>query len=345
MKKSTKIVVLFLIAVVILVFFTMPTGYYIKRAGQTQSVDDIVKISGHKKNKYDNFVMTNVSLSEATPIQLFLSLHDQNSAILSKDDILGNNSVRDYEKNHNFYLSYVKNSSKKVAFKAVDKKVKQEYVGEYVFDVIKSSDFSGKLKTGDVVTKVNGVHFLNHDEFRRYISSLRKNKKITLGYVRNKKYSTVKGKVIELDKVNKSGLGIVSDSFEVVKTKPKVKYSIGKNQGDATSGITLALQMYYEMSGKKVTYKKITGIGVMHANGAIEPVDSVQQRIVSAVKNDVKIVFVAKSEVPDKLKSKSQKSQDNYNIAKKTADSLDSNIKIIQVKNFNEIIKYLNTHS
>ena len=113
-----------------------------------------------------------------------------------------------------------------------------------------------------------------------------------------------------------------------------------KNIAGRSAGISSALA-YYDTYIEDVSQgRKIALTGVLNPDGTVAPIAGVNLKTIQAIKADVDIVFFA-NDVTYSLGKQGSITFDNYTEAKETLERYDSDITLVGVNTFDDILAYL----
>lgn len=337
LKRKSKVrnwllgIAAFLLVAVICLW---PTDYYIEAPGDASQVSQYIKSPAKKANP--NFYLVTVSQRPAVLIDYLASYFDKNETRYSKAELMGNQSNQAYDQMQQYYMETSQNNAKYYAAKKAGVDHQRKYLGVYVMDIMTNSTFKNKLKIGDTITKVNGHNFDSTKKLMAYIQKQKLNSQIEIEVLRNKKHKTFTGKVVKLKSSNKNGIGIELVDHTQVKTKPEIKINAGAI-GGPSAGLMFTLECYQIFSGKNLSPKaKIAGTGTIDENGKVGMIGGVDKKVVAASKKGMKIFF-APTDQPSGVK----KNQTNYAVAKKTAERINTKMKVVPVATFDDALNYL----
>ncbi len=161
-------------------------------------------------------------------------------------------------------------------------------------------------------------------------------KKLKLTILRNKKEKQVDGKLINIPRLKKHGIGItLLDNTEII-TKAHLKICT-PDIGGPSAGLMFTLACYQVFTHKRLSmHKKIVGTGTIEADGHVGTIGCIKQKTIAAARANADIFLV-----PAECLQGEKKSQTNYQIALKTAKKLKTKMKIVPVYNFRDAINYL----
>lgn len=333
LKKWLLILAAFLI---VLIFCVWPTNYIIEAPGQANPVSSLIK--QNKKTNYHNLYFVTVSERPAIMIDYLTSFLRPYDTRYTRQEVMGESSSQEYNQMQKYYMETSQNNALYYAAKRAKVPHRQKYLGVYVMNILPGSSFKNKLKVGDTIKEVNGRQFNSTKELMNYLNTLSVHERITIKVLRNHHSSLLKGKTMHLTGTKRVGIGIqLVDHTEVI-TKPKIKIDAG-NIGGPSAGLMFSLAAYQIFTHHQLTAAKIAGTGTIDEEGHVGIIGGVDKKVVAADKEGMK-VFFAPTDQPTGVK----KSETNYVEAKKTADKLQTKMKIVPVKNFDDALNYLKQH-
>lgn len=126
----------------------------------------------------------------------------------------------------------------------------------------------------------------------------------------------------------------IKDFTDIVSTS--VEYNIIENRtGGPSGGLMQALYIYNELTEKDYTHGlKIAGTGTINTFGEVGSIGAIRQKLLTAVTNNIDIFFV-----PHRSDSES----DNYIQALEIYESLNTDMILVGVANFDEALAYLDS--
>ncbi|KID41272.1 SepM family pheromone-processing serine protease [Fructilactobacillus fructivorans] len=339
--KHNRYFLIFLgIIVFILWFLFWPLNALIEAPGEAVNIQPMVKIQGVKPNKQNKFMITAVSMSQARPITYLYSKVNPHVSLEKTSDVMGNQSNEEYDNVQNIYMKSAINNAIYVGYHKAHAKVKQSYHGVYVLNVYPHSDFSNKLKPGDLVESVNGKKLYQGPQYVKYIQGLPKHAELKITFKRNGKTKQVKGYKKQLVRgFYGIGIGMVDDVS--LKTSPKANINPGKI-GGPSGGLMFALQVYSELKHTNYDYKRIAGTGTIASNGQVGEIGGVDKKIIAANKSGAQIFFCPYVKPTKTILRMEDGHQTNYQVAQATAKKYAPKMKVVPVTSFDDALKYLN---
>ncbi|GAA3615827.1 SepM family pheromone-processing serine protease [Secundilactobacillus similis] len=330
-------------AIVILIGFFWPMSAYIESPGSADDLKSFVTIPGHADKQKGKFMITSVQLAQARPFTYALAKLSPYSSIESEASITGGQSNDTYMQMQNFYMQSAIDEAKAVAVKAAHKKVTKKYLGIYVMQIQSNSQFKGKLKVGDTITKVNGHHFESAYGFQKYIRNQKVGTTLRVQYQRHGKFKVVAAPLIKLSS-GQPGIGIILTDNVKVTTSPKVKVDPGQI-GGPSGGLMFSLQIYSQLTGKNIRHgRKIAGTGTINPDGSVGEIGGIDKKIVAAKKAGATIFFAPYVKPTKAILQLEEGHVTNYQLAKRTAKKVAPNMKVVPVTSFKQALHYLETH-
>lgn len=328
-------------ALLALVFcFIVPLPYYVEAPGGAYDINQVMTVNNKTNKDKGSYNFVAVEIRPGTVFNLAYSwLNPDSTQIVSKKELTGGASNRDYELINQYYMETSQNMAIYQALNLAGKKAKLDYKGVYVLNVADNSTFKGKLNIADTLTGINGKSFKSSKDLVKYAGSLKRDSAVSVQYTSKGKKQSAKGKVIKL-KNGKNGIGITLTDHTEVNSADKVKFST-QGVGGPSAGLMFTLSIYDQLNNEDLLKgRMIAGTGTIEPDGSVGDIGGVSQKVVSADKSGAQIFFV-----PDNPVSKANKKYypkgNNYQEAKKMAKKLDSKMKIVPVKTAQDAIDYL----
>src|SRR5699024_3711855 len=297
------------------------------------SLDHVVKIEKGKESE-GNLHLVTVSSSQATPIQYIAA------KLMSIHEIMPLNEVRpegmsdkEYMHQQLMMMEGSQNTSQYVAYKAANKKAEIQYEGVYVMNVVEDMPAEEKLEVGDEIQEVDGRKIKEATDLTSYVGSKKPGEEVTFSIIRDEEELS---DTIELtsfqDDTEKVGVGIQLASEETVNVEPEIHFSSG-NIGGPSAGFLFALEIYNQLTDEDLTKGyEIVGTGEIDYDGNIHRIGGIDKKVVAAHREGIDLFFAP---------SENGRSDSNYIEAKHTAESIDTDMKIIPVDTFDDALEYL----
>ncbi|MDE3282297.1 SepM family pheromone-processing serine protease [Lacticaseibacillus parahuelsenbergensis] len=346
-KKRWRWLIGILVGVIVLaalLFF--PTNYYLEVPGSAESLKPYVKVTGSKDNAKGSYMLTTVGVvGPASPALLLFSKTQAHTDIVSKQDLMGNDSSAEYDQLQAYYMKSAANNAVAAAFKAAKKPYQIHHRGIYVMSILPQSPFKGKLALGDTITKLNGKSYKTADAYVNAIKSQKVGAAITLTYQHQGKTKQATAKLIRLPQTKRAGIGITLTENTAVTSDPKVKIDAG-NIGGPSAGTMFALQIYTQITHQNLRRGHvIAGTGTIDPDGHVGQIGGIDKKVVAADAKGAKVFFAPNQPATKKLKHYDPNYVNNYTEAVQTAKQIKTKMKIVPVKTLSDVIRYMENYS
>lgn len=320
--------------------FLVPLPYYVEAPGGAYDIDQVMTVNGKTNKDKGSYNFVAVEVRPGTVFNLAYSwLNPDTTQIVSKKELTGGTSTKDYELINQYYMENSQNTAIYQALKLAGKDAKLEYKGVYVLQVADNSSFKGTLNIADTVTGINGKSFKSSKDLVKYVTGLKLDSQVTVQYTSQGKKKSADGKVVKL-KNGKNGIGITLTDHTEVSSNDKVKFST-QGVGGPSAGLMFTLSIYDQLNKDDLLKgRMIAGTGTIEPDGSVGDIGGVSQKVVSADKSGAEIFFVPDNPVA-KADKKYYPKGNNYQEAKKMAKKLGSKMKIVPVKTAQDAIDYL----
>ncbi|PAV29897.1 hypothetical protein CIL05_08440 [Virgibacillus profundi] len=333
--KFSKRHIFSLLMVIIVAFFlsSYKLPYYIQKPGGADALNPIVEVVDGYESEGDMHLVT-ISGGQATPLQYIWAKILPHSEILPLE-VVRPEGVSD-EEYMQAQLQMMENSQEAsivVAYEAANKDITIEYNGVYVVSVVEGMPADGKLQMADRIIGIDGNEINEADDLINYVENKQAQDVITLDVVREEE--TIKKDVtLEqfADMDNKIGIGIRLVTDRSVSVNPEVRFSSGRI-GGPSAGLMFSLEIYDQLLENDLTKGyEIAGTGEIDYNGKVYRIGGIDKKIVAADKEDVDIFFAPNEDGSE---------DSNYQVAKKTAEEIETDMKIVPVDTFEDAMNYL----
>jgi Lon-like protease len=313
------------------IFFSLP--YYVSKPGIAKELAPIIQVADGTEGK-GSFMLTTVRMGRANIYSYVEAKLFDYVELYPVEAILHETETQDeYNARQLHMMAGSKLNAIEVAYKKAGYPVDYEYKGVYVVQVVPDMPAEGKLRAGDRITKVDGQEFPSSERFIEYVGKKKAGDQVELTINREEKTKTIKVSVEPFkDDPKKIGLGIslVDDKEVIVNPKVTVKTD---EIGGPSAGLMFSLEIYDQLMEEDFTKGyKIAGTGTIDSKGTVGPIGGIDQKIVAADKAGAEIFFA-----PNEKGIKDS----NYKLAVKTAQDIDSKMKIIPVDVIDDAINYL----
>lgn len=333
--KFTKRHLITLFVVVVIAFFlaTYKLPYYIYKPGGADALAPIVKVEDGYESKGDMHLVT-VGGLQATPIQfVWAKLHKHQEIVPLSDVRPEGVTEEDYL---HAQLQMMENSQEKstvVAYEAADADISITFDGVYVVNVIKDMPADGILEMGDLITGIDGEDVNEADDLIDYVEGMDDGDTVSVTFKRDEETLT-KDVTLEAfeEEDDKVGVGIQLVTDRDVDIDPEVTFSSG-NIGGPSAGLMLSLKIYDQLTEEDLTKGyQIAGTGEIDYEGNVYRIGGIDKKIIAADREGCNIFFA-----PNENGAEGS----NYEVAKQTAEEIDSDMKVIPVDTFDDALDYI----
>lgn len=342
MNNKAKISLgIFFIVLMALSFYQM--DYYITKPGGTYDVSDFLAVQNGDEDDEGAFYMTTVAMGRATPITYAMA------NFMDFYDVVKISDVRQEEEDDEEYnvrqLKYMTDSqfnATYVAFNRAGLDYQITYKGLYVLNVLAKGAADGVLKPGDEIVEADGKRIDSLETFRDIITPKTKGNEINLVVKRNDQLLDETLVIKEIPGADgRYGIGITYSESKSIKTDPKVSVKT-EDIGGPSAGLMFTLELLNQLIDKDITKGyEIAGTGEMLEDGTVGRIGGIEKKIVSADKEGVAIFFAPDDEITEAMLEHNPSIESNYETARKTAEKIKSDMKVVPVKTIDDALDYL----
>ncbi|MDQ0482777.1 SepM family pheromone-processing serine protease [Guptibacillus hwajinpoensis] len=331
-KKFTFIWVMIIVVVAAFTFINLP--YYVTTPGEAKELDDVINVDGGSEDK-GGFMLTTVRVGQANLIQYVWAQFNEYHELIP-EELIKREGETD-EQYHQRQLDVMANSQTSatiVAYQAADKEIEITNNGVLVTGVIDGMPADGKLKIGDLITRVDDKNIKTTEELLDKLGTYSKSETVNIAFDRegNKKevevgfssfpepYNTEKGKV---------GVGITGPVTSTsIETDPTIDIKTDQI-GGPSAGLMFSLEIYNQLTKEDWTKGyEIAGTGTINEEGEVGPIGGIKQKIVAADSSGAEIFLAPVA-------------HSNYDDAMEAAEDIKTEMKIVPIETFQDAIDYL----
>ena len=314
----------FLISLILIVVtLTYEFPYVVYTPGGIVNLENRIKIENDIENK-GSFNMSYVTLRKGNLPSILLSYVIKDWALIKENEITSDNeSVDDLLKLEKLYMNSSIDNATILAYQKAGKDINiTKNINNVIYiDKLAKTD----LKIYDQITSVVGNIINTIDDLKEYINTKKEHDIINFDVLNNDKKATRKAEVIKIGDELKVGIAFLT-TYEY-DTDPSIKVKTKSSESGSSGGLMLSLAIYNKLIDKDITKgKKVVGTGTIDIYGNVGKIDGVKYKILGAVKNKADL-FICPEE--------------NYEEAIKVKKEHKLDLKIISVKTFDDVIKYL----
>lgn len=314
----------FLISLILIVVtLTYEFPYVVYTPGGIVNLENRIKIENDIENK-GSFNMSYVTLRKGNLPSILLSYVIKDWDLIKENEITSDNkSVDDLLKLEKLYMNSSIDNATILAYQKAGKDINiTKNINNVIYiDKLAKTD----LKIYDKIVSVDGNTINTIDDLKEYINTKKEHDIINFDVLNNDKKATRKAEVIKIGDELKVGIAFLT-TYEY-DTDPSIKVKTKSSESGSSGGLMLSLAIYNKLIDKDITKgKKVVGTGTIDIYGNVGKIDGVKYKILGAVKNKADL-FICPEE--------------NYEEAIKVKKEHKLDLKIISVKTFDDVIKYL----
>jgi Lon-like protease len=334
MNKMFKLRPMLIAAIILLAssFYTLP--YYVSKPGMAKELAPIIEV----ENGYEEegkFMLTTVRMGKANIYSYVIAKVSKYQEIYSEDIIRGKDETdEEYTTRQLHLMETSKLNAIEVAYRKANLPIDYSYKGVYVLNVFPEMPAEGKLFLGDRIIKADGKSFASSDLFIEYVSTKKIGESLKLTIERDNQTKDINISIAAYPPqfTSKKGIGIELVEDKDIIVNPDVKVNT-EEIGGPSAGLMFSLEIYNQLTKEDLTKGyEIAGTGTISEDGEVGPIGGIEQKIVAADKAGAEIFFA-----PNEKGAKDS----NYLAALKTAEDINTKMKIIPVDSFDEAVAYL----
>ncbi|GIO96260.1 hypothetical protein J14TS5_13460 [Paenibacillus lautus] len=339
MKKSVKpnglkiALYLLMVGVMLYVVVYMPTPYLVYQPGSAEEVRPMINVEKSDPAEEGTFMMTTVSASYANMALLMMSAFNPNSEVVKKAEKMGDQSKDEYAATQVYYMNSSQSAAMEAAYQeaGIDYSIEPAYV--FVMSISKNSANAEHFRPGDKLIKIDGQPVEDNEKIASLLSEKTIGEVVSVELERKGK--TVKEQVqlvsIKDEKTGaeRPGLGVMIATMQSVEpaNPDHTIHFADTNIGGPSAGLIFTLEIYNQLTdGDLSKGYRVAGTGTIDKSGAVGPIGGVKHKIVAADRKEADIFFVP---------------QKNYDEAKKRADRIKTDMKLVPVDDLQDAVDYL----
>ncbi|SDJ03869.1 SepM family pheromone-processing serine protease [Salimicrobium halophilum] len=331
-NKRTLIVVV-ITAVITALLFSYQLPYYVYKPGSADALDPVIEVEGGYASDGDMHLVT-IRGGQATIVQWALAqirpFHE-----LTPIDQVRPEGVTEEEYFH-AQLQMMESSqeaAKVVAYEAAGKDIDIQYEGVYVVQVMDGMPAQERLQSGDRIVEVDGQPVNESSDLIDYVEDKDAGESVSLVIERENGTLT---RDVELapfpDNEERVGIGISLVTDRSVEVDPEVTVESGEI-GGPSAGLMFSLEIYDQLTEDDLTDgEEIAGTGEINYEGEVGRIGGIDKKVVAADEAGASVFFAPNEEGAE---------DSNYQVAKKTAEEIGTDMEIVPVDTFGEALDYL----
>lgn len=334
--KNRKLAFFAIVVVFAIILSSYQLDAYITRPGGAYELGPLVEVVGGDEDDEGTLSLMTISLMKATPVLYAYAKFQDGYKVMSADQIRSpHESDQEYNVRQLKMMADSQVNALQVAFEVAEKPYEVKNNGVYVMTILKGGAADGILEPGDRVISVDANKFNTQEEFIDYLSSQDEGQQVELIYVREGRKITDKVKLSPLPtNPEQIGIGIAFVENKEIITDPKVTID-SEEIGGPSAGLMFTLEILNRLLDEDITKGyNIAGTGTMESDGTVGRIGGIDQKVIAADNQGIEIFF-APNDATEGAK------QSNYELAKKTAAKIGTDMKVVPVKNIEEAMSYL----
>ncbi|MGX7023364.1 SepM family pheromone-processing serine protease [Vagococcus hydrophili] len=339
-NKYFKKIVIFL-TLLLLLLVVIPIPYFIEMPGSSENIRDHVTVNEKRDNFDGSFMLTTVAVQQATVATLIQGYFTPNNDLISKKEMMGTSSDREYEKMQTYYMETSQNLAIKNALDLAEKPYDMTYEGVYVMEIGEDSNFNHLLEVGDTIYAVDGKKLNSSKELTDYIQDKKPGDKVKLSFIRDDQKKEASAKLMKLPETKKTGIGISLVDHTEIESKDKIDFQTDEI-GGPSAGLMFTLELYGLLANKDLRDgKEIAGTGTIDQEGVVGRIGGIDKKVIAADAEGAEIFFAPDDKIDAEMKKYDPEIKTNYQEAVESAKKNKLDIKIVPVKTAQDAVKYL----
>jgi len=318
---------LFLLAVVVLALWILPSDSYIFLPDRAHPVAPLVTIPGRKPpHDRGGIYFVDVFVRKATWLErLFPGLRNGATIVPAAAIVPPGTSEKARLKEDLRAMTRSEDIAAAVALRAAGYRVRAKPTGALVDEVVAGAPAAGKLEPTDVIVQVDSRRIRTPADLRHAISSRSVGTRLRIVVSRGGTLRTVVLRSATDPRVKgRPVIGVVVTQDASIDLPVSVKINAG-NVGGPSAGLAFALDVL-EQLGRDVDHgRRIAATGEIELDGSVQPIGGVKQKTIGVRKTGIRVFLVPAG--------------DNASEARRYADGL----RIVPVKNFQQALQALAT--
>ncbi len=301
-----------------IVITLVPLPYYVEGPGGLISVSDRFSIEGSEES---NYYMAYVSSYKGTLMNILMANIKDDYDVYKKTEEMGTSKEDDY-RNH-LMLEEANQDALIFAYLKALKEVK--IIKEEIYITYVDNAFKNDFKVGDKILTMNGIEITSKESLKKVISESNTDEKILFQVENDGKVEERYAYIEEID--GSKMIGILPTLKREIEVDPEIEFHFEKSESGSSGGFMMTLAIYDALTNANYSKNlKIAGTGTIDIDGNVGKIGGVKYKILGAIEEEADIFFVP---------------SENYEEAKETLEKEKSNVKLIEIKTFDEALEYL----
>ncbi|MGI2327309.1 SepM family pheromone-processing serine protease [Planococcus sp. YIM B11945] len=334
--KNKKLVSLLVVAALAVFLSTYRLDLYITKPGGAYELAPLVQVEGGDEDDEGSLSLMTVSMLTATPTLYVYAKFQDGYKILPPEQVRSpHESDEEYNIRQLKLMSDSQINALQTAFEKAGKPYEISNAGVFVMNVLEGGAADGILSPGDRIISIDGKKFTTMDEFVGYLTGQKDGQQVELVFERNDRDITETAKLAPLPtEPERIGLGISFVEDKKISTTPEVEIDSEKI-GGPSAGLMFTLEILNQLLDEDITKGyDVAGTGTMENGGKVGRIGGIDQKVIAADNDGVEIFFAPDDEAAHGAES-------NYALAKKTAEKIGTDMKVVPVKTVDDALAYL----
>lgn len=337
--KNKRISLIYILLLVIIASAFIPLPFYVTKPGDAHELDPIIHVEGGDQGDTGTLMLTTISMGPANIYSYIWAKFRDYEKILPEEDV---RYPYESDEEYNVRQYYLMNTSQQnaitVAFDEAGKTYDWTYKGIFVLGVFPGMPAEKVLEAGDRITAIDGQKLKESKEMTDYVQSKKPGETVMLTYERSEEENEVEIELSAFPELDgKSGLGISLADDRTLKSQPKVTLK-AEEIGGPSAGLMFSLEIYDQLVSEDVAAGlRVAGTGTIAKDGTVGRIGGIDQKVVAADRSGADIFFAPDDELPEQGRGLIT----NYEQAKKTAENIKTDMKIVPVRTFSDAVNYL----
>ena len=278
----------FVVAAVIVALGAIPLPYYLVAPGTAVDLTHTVTVARHQPPT-DRYYLTDVTLQRASPIRLALLLLP--GVKLQPALAIAPSGTRDLDTVSTMQMETSQEAAAVVAERAAGYHVPIPAERTTVLSVDPASRAIGVLRSGDVITAVDGVPIRTSAELRTRVGAHKVGDELRIDYERLAERREAFIPVVAFERQPRLGIRTQMVPQPATLAVP-VTYGIGEI-GGPSGGLMFALEIYRTLRpGAPAPERKIAGTGTIAFDGTVGPIEGTRQKLIAAKRGGASVFLV-----------------------------------------------------
>ncbi|MCZ2257129.1 SepM family pheromone-processing serine protease [Sporosarcina sp. G11-34] len=340
MKRIGSFAIMFII---IAALFVYPMDIYISKPGGAYDLAPLVEVIGGDEDDIGTFSLMTISLSKATVASYVYSQFSDKRKVLPATSVRRTGEDdNEYNVRQSKLMSDSQFNAITVAFEKNGQPVDIEFDGVFVMSVLNGGASDGLLEAGDKIRFIDGDELEESGAFVEIISQKKLGDEVVLTLERDKKQLDVTVTLAEIPGGDgRVGLGIGFEEDRILTTDPEVIMHTS-NIGGPSAGFMFTLEIMNRLIDDDITKGyNIAGTGEILEDGTIGRIGGADFKVIAASKDGMEIFFAPDDDLPEEVLVKNPDLLTNYEEAKKMAEQIGTEMKVVPVKTIDDALDYL----